>query len=100
MWQALKRLLGLNDNDREIAKTPRDAPADMSPAERQPSARRPAAPVRESSAPGSAPAEPKLSLEGSDADGAESSEGGFDPYNTGAFNRSSSWDKISKHRDR
>ena len=24
----------------------------------------------------------------------------FDPYNTGAFNRSRSWDKISKHRSR
>ena len=40
-------------------------------------------------------------LELSDA-GSESMKpsGGFDPYNTGAFNRSDSWEKISKQRDR
>ena len=27
-------------------------------------------------------------------------EDGFDPYNTGAFNRSASWDQISKQRTR
>jgi hypothetical protein len=27
-------------------------------------------------------------------------ETGFDPYNTGAFNRSASWEKISKRKDR
>lgn len=27
-------------------------------------------------------------------------ETGFDPYNTGAFNRSTSWEKISKQRQR
>ena len=34
---------------------------------------------------------PSLSLNGPQDEG-------FDPYNTGAFNRSASWDKISKHR--
>lgn len=29
-----------------------------------------------------------------------SSEEPFDPYNTGAFNRSKSWERISKQRDR
>lgn len=28
------------------------------------------------------------------------SEEPFDPYNTGAFNRSKSWERISKQRDR
>jgi hypothetical protein len=36
---------------------------------------------------------PELSLD-------TSAESGFDPYNTGAFDRSSSWDKISKQRKR
>ncbi len=36
---------------------------------------------------------PELSLD-------TSADGGFDPYNTGAFDRSSSWDKISKQRKR
>ena len=34
---------------------------------------------------------PELSLNGPQDEG-------FDPYNTGAFNRSSSWEKIAKHR--
>lgn len=34
---------------------------------------------------------PELSLNGPQ-------DAGFDPYNTGAFNRSQSWDRISKHR--
>src|SRR5689334_11258303 len=25
-------------------------------------------------------------------------DGGFDPYNTGAFNRSTSWERISRHK--
>lgn len=29
-----------------------------------------------------------------------SNEEPFDPYNTGAFNRSKSWERISKQRDR
>jgi len=34
---------------------------------------------------------PKLTLDRAGADG-------FDPYNTGAFNRSTSWEKISRHK--
>ena len=34
---------------------------------------------------------PELSLNGPQDEG-------FDPYNTGAFNRSASWEKIAKHR--
>jgi hypothetical protein len=34
---------------------------------------------------------PKLTLDRSNDDG-------FDPYNTGAFNRSASWEKISRHK--
>jgi hypothetical protein len=34
---------------------------------------------------------PKLTLD-------RSNEDGFDPYNTGAFNRSASWEKISRHK--
>lgn len=36
---------------------------------------------------------PALSLDTSE-------DAGFDPYNTGAFDRSSSWDRISKNRKR
>jgi len=34
---------------------------------------------------------PKLTLD-------RPGEDGFDPYNTGAFNRSASWEKISRHK--
>jgi hypothetical protein len=36
---------------------------------------------------------PKLSLD-------KPADDGFDPYNTGAFNRSASWDKIGRQRKR
>jgi hypothetical protein len=36
---------------------------------------------------------PRLSLD-------KPTDDGFDPYNTGAFNRSASWDKIGRHRKR
>ena len=36
---------------------------------------------------------PKLTLDRPNDDG-------FDPYNTGAFNRSASWEKISRHKKR
>jgi hypothetical protein len=36
---------------------------------------------------------PKLTLDRPNDDG-------FDPYNTGAFNRSTSWEKISRHKKR
>jgi hypothetical protein len=34
---------------------------------------------------------PSLSLD-------KPSEDGFDPYNTGAFNRSASWERIGRHK--
>jgi hypothetical protein len=36
---------------------------------------------------------PKLTLD-------RPKDDGFDPYNTGAFNRSASWEKISRHKKR
>jgi hypothetical protein len=36
---------------------------------------------------------PRLTLDKPDNDG-------FDPYNTGAFNRSASWEKIGRQRKR
>jgi hypothetical protein len=36
---------------------------------------------------------PKLTLD-------KPADDGFDPYNTGAFNRSTSWEKIGRHRKR
>lgn len=35
--------------------------------------------------------DPKLTLD-------RPSDDGFDPYNTGAFNRSASWERISRHK--
>lgn len=39
-------------------------------------------------------------LEDSKLASKEVDDGRFDPYNTGAFNRSRSWDKISKQKSR
>lgn len=39
-------------------------------------------------------------LKGSKLKTQNDDDGAFDPYNTGAFNRSRSWDKISKHKTR
>ncbi len=115
MLKWLKRWLGwdidssLFDFDDLRIKPPRpSAPVSKSPP--APAAPRPAprapAPATRTAAPPTRPARkpkernpldvldnPGLTIEKPAADG-------FDPYNTGAFNRSTSWEKISRQRKR
>lgn len=53
----------------------------------------PAKPKRAERSPMDVLDNPRLSLD-------KPADDGFDPYNTGAFNRSASWDKIGRHRKR
>jgi hypothetical protein len=98
MWRAMKRLFGwdsdADDFDDESYSEPHRPPAASPP--RKPAPRPPERPAAAQN-----DAAPTLSLDDSSlkAD-APPPDGGFDPYNTGAFNRSASWEKISKHRDR
>jgi hypothetical protein len=56
-----------------------------------------APPAQRRAKPGRSPAEvldnPRLTLD-------KPADDGFDPYNTGAFNRSASWDRIGRQRKR
>ncbi|HUL81332.1 MAG TPA: hypothetical protein VL131_04285 [Gammaproteobacteria bacterium] len=51
----------------------------------------PAKKPRKDRAPADVLDNPRLTLDRPDADG-------FDPYNTGAFNRSTSWERIGRHK--
>ena len=72
-------------------------PVDASPSGTAKSASSPAKPAATTaqSQPKKAPIDalhnPSLTLD-------KPSEDGFDPYNTGAFNRSASWERISRHK--
>jgi len=72
------------------AETPARGPASAQPA--QPAAKQPAAKkAKKDRAPMDLLDNPQLTLDRPTADG-------FDPYNTGAFNRSTSWEKIGRNK--
>jgi hypothetical protein len=103
MLKRLKRWLGWDSDsgllDFANTEPPRgaSAPAPKTPA--PPTTPRPADP---------APAQRRVKPERSAADALENpkltlgkpKDDGFDPYNTGAFNRSQSWEKIGRQRKR
>ena len=103
MLKHLKRWLGWeSDSDlldfasggsRAPAPPPAPKPAvvvQTRPAQQAPAAPRPAKPERQ---PLDVLEDPRLTLDKPPNDG-------FDPYNTGAFNRSTSWERIGRHRKR
>jgi hypothetical protein len=79
-----------------VVATPKQAPPRATPQPQQPSkpaAKKPAAETLDSSRLLEILDNPKLTLD-------RPKDDGFDPYNTGAFNRSASWEKISRHKKR
>jgi hypothetical protein len=103
MIERIRRLLGWDTDDKLFEPDVRTPPP-RNAASRKPAARavspRPAArpPTRN-------PAEnsPEVSIEFVDKPALSldtSAEAGFDPYNTGAYDRSASWDRISKTKGR
>jgi hypothetical protein len=107
MLRLLRRLLGWDDDDGfdfETWEKPSDPPPIVRAEQpRQPTQRPP--PPAQTTAPESADKKkgeraPVDILNNPDLKLEQSQETGFDPYNTGAFDRSSSWEKISKRHDR
>jgi hypothetical protein len=101
MIKRIRRLLGWDTDDERFERDVRTPPS-TSPVIRRPAARAvpppPAARPRKSDKTSpDAPIEfvdkPALSLDTSE-------EAGFDPYNTGVYDRSASWDRISKTKGR
>ena len=93
-WDSDSGLLDFTDlNDRPrtrplvtktvVRPTPQAKPADAPPTERRAKERNPMDVLNN----------PRLSLD-------KPVDDGFDPYNTGAFNRSTSWEKIGRQRKR
>ena len=97
MTRWLKRLLGWeqDDDDDDLSLSDPPRPVYVPPVKRT----RPPPPAPSSEDEDEKAAELKL-LDDTDLEVENSKSTGFDPYNTGAFNRSDSWEKISKHRDR
>ena len=102
LLERLKRWLGWNSNSglldfSDLLSRTRSAPAAKAapPPIAPRAAENPAAPQRRKTE--RSPAEvldnPRLTLE-------KPADDGFDPYNTGAFNRSASWDRIGRQRKR
>lgn len=86
MFRLIKRLLG------------RGGTADAGRQAARPAA--PATPVRRPP-PRQGPRTAESGNPRPDPDGdTQQAEVGFDPYNTGAFNRAASWDRISKRKNR
>ena len=103
MLKRLKRWLGW-DSDSGLLDF-----ADLESRQRSGSpAPTPPAPTTTSRPVDNAPAQRRVKTERSPLDTLESprltldkpAEDGFDPYNTGAFNRSQSWEKIGRQRKR
>jgi len=104
LLKLLKRWLGwdpdsglLDFSDFSLRPRPK-APKPLPPITVRPPAEAPPAPAKERRAkPERTPMDvlnnPKLTLD-------KPSDDGFDPYNTGAFNRSTSWEKIGRQRKR
>jgi hypothetical protein len=91
-WDSESGLLDLSD----LAPRPRTQPLVKPPVVTQTRAAEPA-PVQRRAKTERAPADvldnPRLTLD-------KPAEDGFDPYNTGAFNRSTSWERIGRQRKR
>jgi hypothetical protein len=92
-WDSASGLLDLADLEPRGASSsapkpstppPTHRPADPSPAQRRVKTERSTADALEN---------PRLTLD-------KPKDDGFDPYNTGAFNRSQSWEKIGRQRKR
>jgi hypothetical protein len=110
MLRLLRRLLGWDDDngfDFEAWEKPSDPPPKIRTEQprkpRQPAKRPP--PSAETKAPenpdkNKGQRSPADILNNPDLKVEQPQEAGFDPYNTGAFDRSSSWEKISKRHDR
>jgi hypothetical protein len=96
-WDSASGLLDLADLDPRPRSASSSAPKPSTP----PPTHRPADPAP-------APAQRRVKAERSTADALENprltldkpKDDGFDPYNTGAFNRSQSWEKIGRQRKR
>ncbi len=92
-WDTEAGLLDLTDFGLRSRSTPAQKPpvvAQRSPAEKPPAPPRRAKAER---APIDVLDNPRLSLD-------KPGDDGFDPYNTGAFNRSASWERIGRQRKR
>jgi len=93
-WESDSDLLDLASvGSRAAAPPPAPKPVvvvQSRPAQQAPAAPRPAKPERQ---PLDVLDDPRLTLDKPPNDG-------LDPYNTGAFNRSTSWERIGRHRKR
>jgi hypothetical protein len=101
MLKLLKRWLGW-DTDAglfdlaDFGMRPRTPPPPVKPPPvitQNRSAEKPPAPPRRAKTPLDVLDNPRLSLD-------KPGDDGFDPYNTGAFNRSASWERIGRQRKR
>jgi len=89
-WDTESSLLDFSDlgvRSRPVEPAPK--PVATKPVEQAPAARR----VKTERAPVDVLNNPRLSLD-------KPADDGFDPYNTGAFNRSTSWERIGRQRKR
>jgi hypothetical protein len=98
-WDSDASLFDFGDLPVRPPVTPRSGHAPPAPGATKTTARPAAvgAPVRRDKPKSRAPADildnPSLTLD-------KPTDDGFDPYNTGAFNRSASWEKIGRQRKR
>jgi hypothetical protein len=92
-WDSESGLLDFSDFGFRSRSTPpapkppivvQNRPAEQTPAPRRPKGERKPADVLDN---------PRLTLD-------KPADDGFDPYNTGAFNRSASWERIGRQRKR
>ncbi len=94
-WDSNSGLLDLADLDPRSRRVP--APKATPPSSPARPAEKAAAPAQRRAKGQRSPADvldnPRLTLD-------KPADNGFDPYNTGAFNRSQSWEKIGRQRKR
>jgi hypothetical protein len=88
-WDTESGLLDSGDLTRSRPAEPAPKPAPSRPTDEAPAARR----VKTERAPRDVLDNPRLTLD-------KPADDGFDPYNTGAFNRSASWERIGRQRKR
>ena len=88
-WDTGSSLLDFGDLARSRPAEPAAKAAPSRPAEGAPAPRR----VKTERAPLDVLDNPRLTLD-------KPADDGFDPYNTGAFNRSASWERIGRQRKR
>jgi hypothetical protein len=112
MLKLLKRWLGWDSDSSpfdfgglQIGTRPRPVPPPVAPPKStaKPPAAQPQAPAKRAGEP-KGPAKPKKDrgpmdvLDNPRLTLDRPNDDGFDPYNTGAFNRSQSWEKIGRHK--